>query len=252
MAWAATAVIGSAVIGGVMGNKSAGIQADSANRASDLQAQAASEATALQKEMWQRQLADQAPWQAAGANALGKMQGYAAPSQFKFGANEFNAGQDPGYAFRLKEGMKALEGTAAARGGLLSGNAMRAAVSYGQEMGSQEYQNAFSRAVTGYNANRSSEDAGYNRLAGLAGVGQTSTQQIGAAGQNFANAAGNNMMTSGANAGNAVMAAGNARASSYQGWGNALGTGLQGLSKINWGGPQANAVQLTDGSYFGV
>ena len=53
---------------------------------------------------------------------------------------------DPGYAFRLSEGMKALEASRAAKSGLLSGSAMRAATRYGQEMGLQEYGNSFNRA----------------------------------------------------------------------------------------------------------
>ena len=53
---------------------------------------------------------------------------------------------DPGYAFRLAEGQKAIERSTAARGGLQSGAALKAAAEYGQAMGSQEYQNAFARA----------------------------------------------------------------------------------------------------------
>jgi len=72
-----------------------------------------------------------------------------------FSAKDFQ--QDPGYAFRLKEGMNAMNATAAARGGLISGNALRAGQQYGQEMGSQEYQNAFNR----YQANRAFQAGEY-------------------------------------------------------------------------------------------
>ena len=65
---------------------------------------------------------------------------------------------DPGYAFRLKEGMNAMNATAAARGGLISGNALKAGQQYGQEMGSQEYNNAFNR----YNANRAIQSQEYS------------------------------------------------------------------------------------------
>ncbi len=142
-----------------------------------------------------------------------------------FGIADYQA--DPGYAFRLKEGTKALDASAAARGGLLSGNALRAATKYGQDMGSQEYQNAYNR----YQTDQGNQ---YNRLAAMAGLGQTANTALAQSGQNYANQAGNNMMTSGANSGNAAMVAGNANASAYQGWGNAIGQGLQGLSKINW------------------
>ena len=244
--WVAGAVVGSAVIGGVMSNKAAGTQADAANRASDLQAQSASEATALQREMWQQQTANQKPWQEAGVNALTQLNQGMGPggSMVKpFGMADYQA--DPGYGFRLKEGMKALEGTAAARGGLLSGNAMRAAVGYGQDMGSQEYQNAYNR----YQTNQGNQ---YNRLASMAGLGQAANTSLAGAGQQYANAAGNNMMTSGANAGNALMAGANANASAYQGWGSSIGTGLQQLSKINWNPApaQSSSVQMSGGGTF--
>lgn len=52
---------------------------------------------------------------------------------------------DPGYDFRLTEGQKALERSAAARGGATGGGALKAITDFGQRMGSQEYQNAFER-----------------------------------------------------------------------------------------------------------
>ena len=245
--WTAAAVVGGAVIGGVMSNTAASTQADAARDAAATQATSASEATALQREIWQQQQANQKPWQEAGVNALSQLtRGTQAGGSLvkPFGMADYQA--DPGYGFRLSQGMKALEGTAAARGGLLSGNAMRAAVGYGQDMGSQEYQNAYNR----YQTDQGNQ---YNRLASMAGLGQAANTSLAGAGQNFANTAGANMMTTGANAGNAVMAAGNANASSYQGWGTALGTGLQQLSKINWNPApaQANSVQLSDGTWFG-
>jgi hypothetical protein len=73
-----------------------------------------------------------------------------------FSAEDFQ--QDPGYAFRLKEGLNAMNASAAARGGLISGNALKAGQQYGQEMGSQEYQNAFNR----YQANRAVQGQEYS------------------------------------------------------------------------------------------
>ena len=117
--------------------------------------------------------------------------------------------QDPGYAFRISEGMKALDRTAASRGGLLSGATLRGATRYGQDMASQEYTNAFNR----YQTNRSNQ---LNPLQSLMGAGQTAANNVANAGQNYAN-----------QAGNAYMNAGNARASGYVGsanaWTNALG-----------------------------
>ena len=187
------AILGSSLLGGY-----------SSGKAADVQAAAADRAAALQAYQFERQAELQAPFREAGLRALGKLEG--ASEYTPFGTQQFQ--QDPGYAFRLSEGMKALNQQAAARGGLMSGNALRAAQQYGQEMGSQEYQRAFDR----YQAER---QARLGPLQSLAGVGQTSAQTLGAAGQQYATSAGE-----------ALGAAGQARASAYMGQTNALTGGL--------------------------
>jgi hypothetical protein len=123
-----------------------------------------------------------------------------------FGMQDFN--QDPGYAFRLSEGQKAIERSAAARGGLQSGSALKAAARYGQEMGSQEYQNAFNR----YQVNRGNQ---LNPLQSLMGAGQSAANTL-------TNAAGQTAEAQG----QSIYNAGNARASGQVGsanaWGNAF------------------------------
>jgi hypothetical protein len=140
---------------------------------------------------------DQAPFRAAGVNALGELQRTAgdAPPSFKFTNQDMYA--DPGYGFRFSEGQRALDRSAAARGGLISGNALKAATRFGQEMGSQEYQNAYNRAYTGYGADVARNNQLYNRQAALAGIGQTSTGLTNTAGATNAANVGN-LMTSGA------------------------------------------------------
>jgi len=119
-----------------------------------------------------------------------------------FGMQDFQ--QDPGYAFRMSEGLKALDRQAAARGGLISGAALKATTRYGQDQASNEYTNAFNR----YQTNRANQ---LNPLQSLMGAGQTAANTVGTAGQNYAN-----------QAGEAYMGAGNARASGYIGGANAL------------------------------
>ena len=118
---------------------------------------------------------------------------------------------DPGYAFRLDQGNKSLNAAAAARGGLISGNALKAAEDYGQAAGSQEYQNAFNR----YQTNRSNL---LNPLQSLMGSGQTATGATTNASANYANQYGAN-----------TIGGGNAQASGYVGsanaWNNAIGQG---------------------------
>ncbi len=129
----------------------------------------------------------------------------------KFGQEDFQ--QDLGYDFRMKEGQKAIERSAAARGGLQSGGFMKSLGRYGQDYASGEYQNAYNR-FTNDQSNR------FNKLAALAGVGQTANSQLANAGQNYANQAGQNAM----GAANAQGAAGIAGA-------NAIGSGLSGIGK---------------------
>jgi hypothetical protein len=129
-----------------------------------------------------------------------------------FGMQDFE--QDPGYAFRLAEGQKAIERSAAARGGLQSGAALKAAARYGQEMGSQEYANAFNR----YQVNRANQ---LNPLQSLMGAGQSAANTLtSAAGQQGQNQASN------------IYNAGQARASGYVGSANALSGALQGIGQM--------------------
>jgi hypothetical protein len=134
----------------------------------------------------------------------------------KYASAEFTPAQfqaDPGYAFRVSEGMKALDRTAAARGGLISGAALRGATRYGQEMGSQEYQNAFNR----YQTSRTNT---LNPFASLAGVAQSSANTLGTAAGQLGGQIGSN-----------IIGAGNAMAAGQVGSANAIAQGVgQGIN----------------------
>ena len=183
---------------------SGGQQADAAREAADITGRATDRATALQREQYQRQLEMQKPFYEAGVNALPDLVN--ASRYQNFGMDQFQA--DPGYAFRLSEGQKALERSAAARGGLLSGGTGKALQRFGQEMGSQEYTNAFNR----YQTERA---ARLNPLQSLTGMAQTTANTLGSAGQNMAGNIGNAYMQQGVNQGNALLAGNQARASAY-------------------------------------
>lgn len=201
-------------IGGALGGFFDGNEAgDTAQAAAGQTAAATNQATQLQREMWQAQQAQQQPWMQAGQTALNALVPMTTNYQ-KFGMDQFQ--QDPGYAFRLSEGQKALDRSAAARGGMISGSALKAATRYGQDMGSQEYQNAFNRYQTERNAQ-------LNPLQSLAGVGQTATNTLGQSGQNYANNVGNAMINQGYNQGNALIAGQQGNASTYGNIGTALG-----------------------------
>jgi hypothetical protein len=204
-------VAGAAVVGSVI---SSNANRSAASQAADTAAQASDRSAALQYQMFQEQNALQAPWREAGVNALGQMrQQYAnMPAAF---TGQVNLGEDPGYAFRLSEGQKALDRQAAMRGGLISGSALKAAQRYGQEMGSQEYGNAYQRALTNYNASVNRENLGYNRLASMSGTGQTTAGNLATQAGNYGANVGSIYQQQGINQGNALLAGTRAQTSMY-------------------------------------
>lgn len=203
---------GSSLLGGLFGSSAA-------KKASKAQLQAAREAMALQREMFNRQIELQEPFRQAGIttqNELLRQMGLGGEATSAgygnllrdFAAQDYQA--DPGYAFRLSEGLKALDRQAAARGGLISGGALKAAQRYGQDLASQEFQNAYNR----YNQNRQMR---YGMLTGQQAVGQQATGQQQQAAGNFGQQGAATLGDMGA-----------ARASGYVGSANALMQGLQG------------------------
>ena len=216
MTWIAAAIVGSAVVGGIASNKAAGTQARATEAATAAQTASTERGIEAQERMFERQVALQEPWRVAGVNALNKLIPMSMEYQ-PFTAKEFQA--DPGYAFRMKEGLRALDRTAAARGGLLSGNQLRGVTEYGQELASQEFTNAFNR----YQAERA---ARMQPLQSLAGVGQSASNTL----SNAAGQLGSGMASAygqlGQNIGANLIGAGNARASGYMGMANALTGGV--------------------------
>ena len=221
------AIIGSTLLQSSAANKAAELQSDAAGRAADTQSAAARYAADLQQKQYEENVQRQQPFYQAGVNALPEL--VQASRYTPFGQEQFQA--DPGYAFRLSEGQKALERSAAARGGLISGSALKAATRYGQDMGSQEYTNAFNR----YQTERA---ATLNPLQSLTGMAQTTASGLGAAGQNMASNVGNAAMTGANSTAEGYIGAANARASGYMGVGNAVNSGLS-----NYLGYQQNQQQ---------
>jgi len=160
-----------------------------------------------------------APWLGAGRKALTAQQ-----ELMGLGGdytNQLSAlASSPGYRFRLQQGQQGLEAGLAARGGMGSGKSMAAADVYGQNFASNEYANRL------------------NQLAGLAGTGQTVSQNLGTLGANYASNLGN-IVQGGANAlGSAAINAANATQSSILGGAN-LGLGIYRAGKQpgGWNAP---------------
>lgn len=163
-------------------------------RGADKQADAAQEAARAQLAMYNQTRKDNMPWLEAGRSGLNALM-----DLYGMGGGDASAvlANDPSYKFRFQQGQNAIENSAAARGSLMSGNALRALTNYGQDYASQEFGNIA------------------NRLSGLAGIGQQQAQYLGGVNMNNAAAMGQNYMNAGA-----------ARASGYAAGANAIGNGL--------------------------
>ena len=208
--WTAAAIVASSYIA-----------SEASDRAGDTQAGAMDRSADLQYRQYQDTVKRQQPFYDVGVNALPEL--VQASKYTPFGMDQFKA--DPGYAFRLSEGQKQLERTAAARGGLLSGGALKAATRFGQESSSQEFMNAFNRYQI-------ENQAKLNPLQSLTGMGQTTAQQLGTAGQQMAS-----------NVGDAMGSAAAARASGYVGQANALTSGLGTYLNYSQGQNMMNAMR---------
>lgn len=204
MPWAAAAAVAGAAI-----------TAYGANSAADTQADASRDASAVSQRQYDQTRADQTPWRDAGKGALDLITPGIQPGgdfNRSFTLGDFT--KDPGYQFRMDEGMKGLQGSAAARGGLLSGGTLKSLSRYGQDYASGEYQNAYNR----YNTDLTNR---FNRLSSVAGIGQTANNALATAGNQNVN-----------NQTSAINGGANARASGYVGTANAVSGAASTLG--NW------------------
>ena len=177
MSWIAVGAAAVTVVGGAISANQANKGAQGAANAQERMSQAAIEEQRRQFDISQQ---NQAPWLAAGTDALGKQQAFLNGDWSGF----MNA---PDYKYALEQGIGAVDKSAASRGGLFGGAHSMDLTRFGQGLALQN--------ADGY----------YGKLAGLSGTGQNSAQNLGALGANMAT-----------NIGNQYNNAGNARASAYQ------------------------------------
>jgi len=199
---------GTALLGGYLASEGSSDAAETAARASG---QASDASIAEQRRQYDLSRADQAPYLAAGTESVNQLATnlrpggrFASATPFDF---QYDQNTDPGYGFRFDQGMRAVNASMAAKGMGISGAGIKGATEFGQGMGSQEYNNAFNRYVTGFNANTGERNQLYNRYAGVAGTGQQAVRDVTSQGANMASNVGNAYMTSAANTSNAAMAA---------------------------------------------
>jgi len=214
---------GAAIAGGYLASRGA-------QKGAQIQADAAQQSVNLQRQMFDTTNTQQAPYRSAGYNALNQIGQLGSGTYGMYGPNgedigtgtgtgyltrqfspeDFKAGIDPSYNFRLQQGNMATANMANRAGGLIGGNALTGINDYAQGMASTEYGNAFNR----FNTQRSNI---YNNLASIAGLGQTSLGQTT-----------NASVAAGSNIGNAISNVGTALGSGQVAQYNALGGGLAG------------------------
>lgn len=198
----AAAIAGAAVVG-------AGASIYAGNKAAGAAKSAANSSIGEQNAEYNQTRSDQAPWRTTGASALDSIaklygldstdaNGNVVKGSGKADFSSFT--QSPDFQFNLQQGQDAINRSAAARGGLLSGAAVKAGQTYATGLADQNFQQ--------YVGN----------LSGIAGAGQAATNATQAAGTSMAN------QNSGA-----LMAAGNARASAYGNTGQTIGNTVNGL-----------------------
>lgn len=208
-------------LGSMFGSSGAKKQAKLMQEALDYQKNIDKRNFDYQKGIDTRSYSDLSPYRRFGSDQVNQL------SDFMKNKNPADF-MDPGYKFRLNTGTNAIMNNAASRGMAQSGDTLRALDQFGQDMGSQEYNNAFNRWM----------GEGQMRQ-GMAGVGQNAAVQ----GGSLANQ-GASTITHGGNqaAGNIGMISANTNVGAPdQVWGNffsglggqAAGAGMSGMGGTN-------------------
>lgn len=257
------AILGSAVIGGIASNSAANAQKKASQTAADATVQANADNIAFQKWLYTDQKDQAAPWYNAGVDAITQLQksiqdgtynlDLSKVNQKTYTPNVFSGNidlmKDPSYQFRLKQGVDALDMSAASKGMLRSGAQEKAIEQYGQDLASQEYGNAFSRALQVNQTNNADElnavqvnnasnlnalnlisgelNNEFNRTASVAGAGQTANNTVANAAQNMGAAVGQSTLNTGNALATNAINQGNATANLYSNLATTANTGVQ-------------------------
>lgn len=227
----AAAIAGAAVIGGVStavaGSKAAKAQKKAAQTAADASERATQLQVAESQRQYDQSRADFAPYRETGYRALDTLAGLYGVGPTKADPTAMLEAT-PGYQFQREQGLSAIDRQNSARGALNSGGADKARIRYASGLAASNY------------------DSFVNRLAALAGVGQSATGSTAAAGQAASNAITGAYGTNGANQANAATAAGAATASSYANMASAVNGTASNLASLylyqNGGGFKTPAI----------
>ena len=192
MTWVAAAIGGSALLGLFGANK----QAKAATSASQMQYQSTQDAAKQQREMFDILNKQQEPYRESGYGALtniNQMLPYFTQQQatYKpFTAEDLKTNLAPNYEFMKNQGLGATGQAMNVGGG--GSNVDLARTKFAEDYASNAYQNAVNNYMTqqqqGFNQGQTQQTNIYNRLASLAGIGQTAQSQSNTLGTNTANA----------------------------------------------------------------
>lgn len=197
MAWVATAIVGSAVIG-------AGATMYASSKAADAQTEAANAGIDAQYRMYNQTRSDLTPYRVAGEDSLTELNKRMPELTAPIELTQEWLESTPGYKFTLDQGLKSVQNSAAARGLGVSGAALKGAASFATGLADNTYKTQFDVA-------RANKTDAYNRLKGLVDTGQSAAAQTGNIGAGTANAVSN-----------LSVGAGNAQAASWNAMGGAI------------------------------
>jgi hypothetical protein len=209
--WGVIGTVAGAYFGGPLGAMVGGSiggaidQNNAIGDARDQQQQSTDAAIGEQRRQFDLTRGDYAPYREAGVNALGQLQ-----TEMGRMPTAEEVMSDPGYQFGLQQGQLGLDRKAAAQGGRVSGAALKAASGY-----------ATNYAASGYGAAYQRRQDRLNRLAAIAGIGQSSTAGSAQAGQASTGAISN-----------LISGQGNANAAATIGQGNVWGNTVNQLGAI--------------------
>ncbi len=217
------AVLGTAAVGAYSSHKAASAQSD-ASQAGIAQSDRQFDISRQdQLDQLAQQRTDSQPYRDAGTQSLKQLMAGTAPGgEFSKPFSMADYTEDPGYQFRLQEGEAGIQRQAAANGSRYSGAVLKALSRFDSGQASQEYGAAYSR----YNNDQTTK---FNRLSGLAGTGQTTTQALSTAGQQVNSNIAQLGNANSTRVGGYAQDAAEATASGYVGVGNAVNSGIKNL-----------------------
>lgn len=203
----AVAIIGGAVISGAA-------SAIGSSNAADAQTKAANQANDRLNAQYAQTRGDLMPFQAAGASGLNDLTSRMSQLTSPFDASQAGLEKTPGYQFNLEQGLKATNNALGARGLLNSGAVMKGAAGFATGLADNTLQ-------TQFNIDQANKQNSYNKLMGVAQLGENAAAQTGSFGTQIAGQVANN-----------TVGIGNAQAAGAMGIANGIASPFNALSQF--------------------